>query len=94
MQNQQEELKQLQNQLNDLLEEKKQLIEKKREIEQKNSIEAMKLLIIQENESIEKECQELIDKLTKKEITLHEFTQKYIELRSSFHFNSALIHQQ
>ena len=51
----------------------------------------MKLLIEEENKQIELQCSKLIEQLTKKEINLNEFTQKYIELRTTLHYNQQLL---
>ena len=93
IQQQEEELKQLQSQLDELLLEKHQLLEKKKEIEEKNSIQSMKKLLQEDNNSLETQCSLLIQKLQNKEITLNEFNNQYIQLRYNLHFQSLLLTQ-
>ena len=91
IQKQEDELKQLQQQLDNLLLEKNQLLEQKREIEQKNSIQSMKALIEEENKTLESQCATLLQQLYNKQITLNEFTSQYLPLKQTLLTNSLLL---
>ena len=91
IQQQEEELKQLQKQLDELTIEKNQLLEQKREIEQKNSIYSMKLAIEEENKKLQNQCNKLLQKLYNKEISLNEFSTQYLPLKQTLLTNTLLL---
>ena len=91
IQQQEEELKQLQKQLDELTIEKNQLLEQKREIEQKNSIYSMKLAIEEENKKLQNQCNKLLQQLYNKEISLNEFSTQYLPLKQTLLTNTLLL---
>ena len=85
------EIQQLEEQLTILEEQKAKLIKQRREIEKKTSREALVQCIIDENKEIEQKTDQLVNAVMSKTITFEEFSNQFIQLRTSYHLNETLV---